>query len=215
VPGSRKSRRGDSNPGPLKLRGLLDCSVGLGKAGQNLETAGNWAEPMARGVRGVSSRVGHPWPMGTRAAASWGCVPLSAPNGCAVPSAPSATPCGRHTARRPDPMDAPPAPLSRLDHSDVRDLPAAHGVYAAWILEDDALDEAGIEGPAPVLAYVGKAGKRTLSERLSNHVPAPTRRHRLPFIDWATCWPCVVRCRSTCGRDASTRGRAIGTTRVG
>lgn len=37
------------------------------------------------------------------------------------------------------------------------DLPRRPGIYAAWILDPRALRQAGIDGPAPLLLYVGKA----------------------------------------------------------
>jgi hypothetical protein len=72
--------------------------------------------------------------------------------------------------------------MVKLDRRRIRDVPAAPGVYTAWIVEEDALEEVGVEGPAPVLAWVGKA-ERTLRGRLSDHVPSPTKLHRQPFID--------------------------------
>jgi hypothetical protein len=74
-----------------------------------------------------------------------------------------------------------PAPERTLDHRAVEALPDAPGVYAAWITDEAALRQAGVEGPAPVLAYVGQA--RSLRQRIGRHVPGPEVRHRLPFSD--------------------------------
>lgn len=74
-----------------------------------------------------------------------------------------------------------PPPERTLDHRCVDLLPDAPGVYTAWIVDDAALRQAGIEGPAPVLAYVGKA--RSLRQRIGRHVPGPRARLRLPFSD--------------------------------
>ena len=78
-------------------------------------------------------------------------------------------------------LPEPPEPNARLDWEAAKSLPDRPGIYAAWILEEDALEAVGVEGPAPVLTYVGKAG--SLRERIGRHVPGPQLLHRLPFID--------------------------------
>ncbi len=74
-----------------------------------------------------------------------------------------------------------PSAERTLNHRAVESLPDAPGVYAAWITDEAALRQAGVEGTAPLLAYVGKA--RSLRQRIGRHVPGPEVRHRLPFSD--------------------------------
>lgn len=58
----------------------------------------------------------------------------------------------------------------RLDLQAVRHIPRVEGVYAAWITTREALVEIGIDGPPPVLVYIGKAtGVGGLRTRLRRH----------------------------------------------
>lgn len=58
-------------------------------------------------------------------------------------------------------------PLTSLEV--YRAVPNDPGYYAAWITDNTALAEAGLDGPAPRLAYVGKAAGG-LRSRLRRHV---------------------------------------------
>src|ERR1700733_13167449 len=49
-------------------------------------------------------------------------------------------------------------------HDVVREaVPKSPGIYAAWVLDDEALRAAGIDGPAPRCVYVGKAEQTGLA----------------------------------------------------
>lgn len=65
----------------------------------------------------------------------------------------------------------PPPGQHRLNLENVGGLPNRPAVYAAWIVDQAALSEAGIEGPAPVLMYVGKTS--CLKRRLRRHAQWP------------------------------------------
>lgn len=68
----------------------------------------------------------------------------------------------------------PPPPEHRLDTKTASGVPASRGVYAAWIVDERALAEAGIGGVPPVLLYVGKAGGAAgLRARLTRHAAHP------------------------------------------
>lgn len=49
-------------------------------------------------------------------------------------------------------------------------VPKSSGIYAAWVLDAEALGAAGIDGPAPRCIYVGKAERAGLAARLKQHV---------------------------------------------
>jgi hypothetical protein len=73
-----------------------------------------------------------------------------------------------------DVVPEPPPPEHRLDLESASRLSAISGVYAAWIVDEQALMAAGIGGTAPVLVYVGKAdGAGGLKQRLTSHARWP------------------------------------------
>lgn len=65
----------------------------------------------------------------------------------------------------------PPPGEHRLNLQNAGDLPDRPAVYAAWIVDQAALSDAGIEGPEPVLMYVGKT--TSLRRRLRRHAQWP------------------------------------------
>ncbi len=90
-----------------------------------------------------------------------------------------------------------PEPMQTLRPEDMKGdgcpIPREPGVYAAWITTDEALEQLGVEGPAPVVAYIGKAGPtsrtkgkpRTLLDRLREHVRQPGQQDCYPFFELA------------------------------
>lgn len=90
-----------------------------------------------------------------------------------------------------------PEPMQALSPEDMKGdrcpLPREPGVYAAWITSEEALEELGVEGPAPVVVYIGKAGPtsrtkgkpRTLRDRLREHVRQPGQQDCYPFFELA------------------------------
>jgi hypothetical protein len=68
----------------------------------------------------------------------------------------------------------PPSPSQSLDIEAARQAPTDQGIYAAWLTAEEALREIGIDGPPPVLVYVGIAvGKGGLRHRLLRHAQVP------------------------------------------
>ena len=55
----------------------------------------------------------------------------------------------------------------------LEQVPDKPGIYAAWVVDESALRQCGIAGPAPSLIYVGKAGERGLRKRLEIHARRP------------------------------------------
>lgn len=71
------------------------------------------------------------------------------------------------------PQQVPPEGKHRLDVQRAGRAPERPGVYAAWVVDEAALTDAGIDGPPPVLWYVGKAtGVGGLRARLRRHARA-------------------------------------------
>lgn len=72
-------------------------------------------------------------------------------------------------------MTAPLTDLPTFDRArsltslEVSEVPRESGYYIAWITDEAALDEAGLDGPAPRVAYVGKA-QGGLYSRLRKHI---------------------------------------------
>lgn len=69
---------------------------------------------------------------------------------------------------------APPEPATTLDADTAKRAPQSQGIYAAWIVDEQALAEAGLSGPPPRLVYVGvAAGRGGLRHRLARHAKTP------------------------------------------
>jgi hypothetical protein len=75
-----------------------------------------------------------------------------------------------HEPSRSRALDLPSASRAgTLTNLELRDVPTDPGYCAAWLKNEAALAEAGIDGPRPRLLYVGKA-VGGLRQRLRRHI---------------------------------------------